>query len=206
MRRQALHHRASDPGLRLGQLGRVTWVHCPECDGPARHTRMGVRCLACGYMTVPVLRALSYRWATIGLTDPRCVHCRLPLPNPVRPTAREHGGKLLVRVKCPHCAKTVDYPGRLAFPPEPQASAMPRMLALFLTVQVGGNTLWVDNLAHLDALENYLGARVRERGPVRGKTMMTMLPAWMKSAANRPKIIRGLRLLREKAERAGITE
>jgi len=64
----------------------------------------------------------------------------------------------------------------------------------------------VDNLAHLAVLEDYLGAKVRERGPVRGLTMMARLPAWMKAATMRPKILRGLTHLRERAEKAGIDE
>lgn len=199
-------HRASDPGVLLSQLGQVTWVHCPSCDGPAKNSAVGVRCIRCGYTTIQQVASPPVRWATIGLDDPRCTHCRLPLPNPPRPTAREDGGKLLIRVPCPHCARTVDYPAVIAFPPIGSTMKPAQIMKLFLTTQVGGHTLWVDNLAHLDALDAWLGATLRERGPVRGKTMMARLPAWMKSATMRPKILRGLRHLRERARKAGIDE
>lgn len=111
----------------------------------------------------------------------------------------------MVRVKCPHCNIVVDYPGRIAFPPG-YGNQEDRRLPLYLTTWVAGQILWVDNLTHLDALEVWLGATMRERGPVRGMTMMAKLPRWMKSGVNRDKVIRGLRQLRERAMKAGIDE
>lgn len=200
------HRRARDPGLRLGQIGRVTWVHCPKCDGPAKNDRRGAECLRCGYMTIQETSPASTRWARIRQRDASCVHCRAPLPAHAMPTALDKDGELHVRVRCSACGETVDYRASIAFPPEGASRAEPVRLPLYLTTQVGGETLWVDNLAHLAVLEDYLGAKVRERGPVRGLTMIARLPAWMKSATMRPKVLRGLRHLRERAEKAGIDE
>jgi len=199
-------HRARDPGLKLGQIGRVTWVHCPSCDGPAKSNSSGVTCLRCGYMTIQNTEPFSSSWARIRQRDARCAHCRLPLPNAPLPTAREIDGELHVRVKCPECGETVDYRADIAFPPAGASQPEPVRMRLYLTTQVGGETLWVDNLAHLDMLEDYLGAKVRERGEVRGLTMMARLPAWMKSSTMRPKILRGLAHLRDRADKAGIDE
>ncbi|KLE36095.1 hypothetical protein AAW00_04175 [Aurantiacibacter luteus] len=76
----------------------------------------------------------------------------------------------------------------------------------FLETQVAGETLWVNNLAHLDAIEQWIGAAVRERGDRPGLTMMARLPRWMKASTNREKVLRGLANLRERAQRAGIDE
>lgn len=198
--------RARDPGLRLSQLVHVTWVHCPDCDGAAKLSPDGARCIRCGYITIPSVKPQTARWARIDLSDPRCTHCRDPLPGAAMPTARHVGKKLLVRVKCPQCAKTVNYPGKWSFPANFSPSSETRDLPMFLKVQVGGHILWVHNLAHLDALYAYLGARLRERGWATGLTMMARLPDWMKSASNRPKIMRAMRLLRERATTAGIDE
>lgn len=78
------------------------------------------------------------------------------------------------------------------------------MLRRYLETQVAGETLWVLNLAHLDALEDWLGAKVRERGSQPGLTMMARLPRWMKVSTNREKVLRGLANLRERAEKEGI--
>lgn len=199
-------HRARDPGLKLGQIGRVTWVHCPKCDGPAKHDSRGAECLRCGYMTIQNTDPYSTRWVRIRQDDPRCVNCRKPLPTEAMPTGLMKDGELHVRVKCRNCGETVDYRALPWSSPNGASRPEPTRLRLYLTTQVAGETLWVDNLAHLDLLEEYLGAKVRERGPVAGLTMMARLPAWMKASTARPKILRGLRHLRERAEKAGIDE
>ena len=198
--------RARDPGLKLAQIGGVSWVHCARCDGPARIDARGMECMRCGYMTIQDRDRYSYRWGLIRQDHPLCVNCRKPLPVEPRPTASKKDGELYVRVKCPNCAEIEDYRAYPASPPKGASKSEPASLPLYLTTQVAGETLWVDNLQHLELLEEYLGAKVRERGPVPGLTMMARLPAWMKSTTARPKILRGLRHLRERAEKAGINE
>lgn len=197
--------RARDPGLRRSQFGRVVWIECPQCDGPATNSSHGAHCRRCGYMTVQRRGSESASWGRIALDNPLCSHCRGPLPQRAMPTARMVDGKMKLRIRCPACAKTVDYPARYAFPPEgPGGGRIWR--PLYLRTQVSGHELAVDNLAHLDALEAWLGASLRERGPVAGLTMMARLPRWMKTATMRPKIVRALRHLRARAQQAGIDE
>jgi hypothetical protein len=198
--------RARDPGSKLGEFGYVIWVHCPKCDGPAKLNGSGVSCLRCNHVTIQKTEPSPLRWARIRSPDPRCTHCGTALSNQAMPTALEKDGALFVRVKCPQCTRTVDYRGEIGFPPSGASTAEPEWLRRYLETQVGGETLWVNNLAHLDALEAYLGATIRERGPVAGLTMMARLPAWMKSATMRPKVLRGLKTLRDRADHDGITE
>ncbi|RAY16859.1 TFIIB-type zinc ribbon-containing protein [Actinomadura craniellae] len=60
----------------------------------------------------------------------------------------------------------------------------------------GGHTLWAFNERHLDILENYVSARLRERGEYVGMTMLARLPAWLKSAKHRTEILRTIGRLR----------
>jgi hypothetical protein len=60
----------------------------------------------------------------------------------------------------------------------------------------GGRTLWAFNEQHLQILEGYVSARLRERGEYRGMTMLAKLPAWLKSAKHREEILRTIRRLR----------
>lgn len=61
----------------------------------------------------------------------------------------------------------------------------------------GGHTLWAFNIRHLDLLESYLGARLRERGSVPGSmSLVERLPAWLKSAKHRDEALRVVRRLR----------
>ena len=197
--------RARDPGLKRFQFGQVVWIECPQCDGPAANSSMGAHCRRCGYMTIQHREPSSRQWARIALTDPLCSHCRSPLPQAPMPTGRMVDGKFKLRVRCTGCARSVDYPAQSAFPPQGPGGGG-NWRPLYLRTLVSGHELAVDNLAHLDALEAWLGASLRERGPVAGLTMMARLPVWMKSATMRPKILRALRHLRERAKRAGIDE
>lgn len=199
-----IHHRATDPGGRVWSFGKVTWVHCPKCDRAAKNSGSKVSCGHCGYTTLPSLKPYSDKWATITARDPRCSHCGTGLDRGPRPTALEKDGKTFVRVKCPACEQVVDYPAYPASPPNGGPSY--ELLRRFLETQVAGETLWVNNLAHLDALEDWLGAKVRERGEQPGLTMMAKLPRWMKVSTNRAKVLRGLAQLRERAAKAGIDE
>lgn len=60
----------------------------------------------------------------------------------------------------------------------------------------GDHTLWAFNKRHLDILEGYVRARLRERGEYRGMTMLARLPAWLKSAKHRAEILRVIERLR----------
>lgn len=69
----------------------------------------------------------------------------------------------------------------------------------------GGRRLWAYNAEHLDFLEAFVAARLRERAdlpPVRWSHRMTMvarLPAWLKSAKHRREILTRIARLRERA-------
>jgi len=70
-------------------------------------------------------------------------------------------------------------------------------LPLWLQAGCCGKLLWAYNTGHLDLLEAYIGARLRERGPVPGSmSMAERLPAWLKSAKNRQHILRTCQQLR----------
>ena len=58
-----------------------------------------------------------------------------------------------------------------------------------------GDLLWANNAIHLDYLESYVAAALRERslGPA---TLQWYLPSWMKHAKNREEIPRAIARLR----------
>jgi hypothetical protein len=61
----------------------------------------------------------------------------------------------------------------------------------------GGHVLWAYNAAHLDLVEAYLAARLRERGSYIGSmSLVERLPRWMTLAKNRAEVLRTLRSMR----------
>jgi hypothetical protein len=75
-------------------------------------------------------------------------------------------------------------------------------LELWLQVQCCGNILWALNEGHLDYIENYIGAKLRERerDPELGwhnQNMASRLPGWMKDSKNRNEVLKGIHKLRK---------
>ena len=71
-----------------------------------------------------------------------------------------------------------------------------RGLELWLQIPCRGRTLWAFHEAHLDFLERYVAAGIRERVPYRNRSHASRLPVWMKSAKNRDEVVRCLARLR----------
>jgi hypothetical protein len=56
-------------------------------------------------------------------------------------------------------------------------------LPLWLTTDCRGHVLWAYNIAHLDLLEAFVSAQLRERGPILGSmSLVERLHAWIKDA------------------------
>jgi hypothetical protein len=79
-------------------------------------------------------------------------------------------------------------------------------LPVWLRTPCCGHTLWAYNAIHLDALEAFVGAALRERRPDehgawRNQAWVSRIPAWLRSAKNRGEILRCIARLRR--ERLG---
>jgi hypothetical protein len=73
-------------------------------------------------------------------------------------------------------------------------------LPVWLQVPCCGQTLWAYNEDHLDFLEAYISADLRERVPGVNSTLASRLPGWMKDAKNRDEVLRGIERLRQKLQ------
>ncbi len=72
-------------------------------------------------------------------------------------------------------------------------------LPLWLEISCCGERLWAYNLKHLEMLENYVAAKLRERTVKGRSSFLSKLPKWIKSAKNRDEILRGIAKLKEKS-------
>jgi hypothetical protein len=71
-------------------------------------------------------------------------------------------------------------------------------VSLWLKTGCCSNTLWAYNRDHLDFLENYVSASIREQLPNINRSLVSRLPAWIKSAKNRESILNCINKLRRK--------
>lgn len=71
-------------------------------------------------------------------------------------------------------------------------------LPLWMQISCCGETLWANNEKHLEFIEDYVGARLRERKPFVNKSLASRLPNWIKKAKNREEILKAIGKLKEK--------
>jgi hypothetical protein len=99
-----------------------------------------------------------------------------------------------------HAGDPARFPGHVAYggPVDPYFH-----LPLWLQAPCCGERLWAFNAAHLEWLEGYVGAALRERAPGEhgwsNRSMASRLPQWMKAAGNRDEILRCIRVLKARA-------
>lgn len=181
--------RATDPSPSifsyLMDSGRV-WVECPNCKGPAKivprlidgryiGNTADMSCSAC------LMNRASKD--TVENDTPRCNSCgtRVSIDKPV--PKRSCSGKAPPnrRLGCGFCRRL-------------QQGCDPFFgLPFFLKAKVSGKELWAVNRRQATELQYYLSATLRERGNGMALTAFARLPAWVKTASARPKVLQALR-------------
>lgn len=69
---------------------------------------------------------------------------------------------------------------------------------LWLQIECCQNVLWAYNRRHLEFIENYVAAKIRQRAPRINKSVASRLPQWIKNAKNRDEILKCVARLRSK--------
>ena len=85
------------------------------------------------------------------------------------------------------------------------ATGMSERIHLWLETPCCGRVLWAYNERHLAYLEDFIGARLRERlhDPVHGwsnRSLASRMPTWMKAGRNRDEVLKALERLRSLLE------
>jgi hypothetical protein len=172
-------------------------VVCPRCAGPAIARDGAVICNTCSFSRLPLEDKFTARPIALVHTKwvPRCVSCGTGLPKVARRTTKEATRE--VAIKCPMCEAVATYPVR-ARPIVVSPSHDPETgLPYFLTIPFRTNTLWARNLEHLNAIEAYIAATLRERNLKDcKKTWFAKLPTWIKASSNRAALLKLLQQLR----------
>jgi hypothetical protein len=110
----------------------------------------------------------------------------------------------LPRVVCSRCsyAEAKKWSGRVAdSAPVDHSTGLP----LWLQSPCAGHVLWAWNAWHLDFIERYVSADLRERTPNINMSLASRLPRWIKSAKNRDAVLKGIARLRGKLAETGAT-
>lgn len=158
-------------------------------------------------MTMP-LRFREHGWSAaysfgtdVLVVCPRCSQRARVFPHPVEPP-----DVAAWRVTCLNCGYAKDKPTvTRTFDNGRQQPVRDPVFRLPLWLQAsccGGKLLWAYNIGHLDVLEEFDSATIREKrcaecGHPHHQRMIHKLPAWMKSARNRDELLVVIGKLRE---------
>lgn len=69
-------------------------------------------------------------------------------------------------------------------------------LPLWLQISCCNELLWAYNFKHLEIIEQYVSAKLRERNKKGRNSFLSKLPKWLKSAKNREEILKAIGKLR----------
>lgn len=105
-------------------------------------------------------------------------------------------------VRCPGCRAVTRVPVTWWPHAAPGAPAVGG-LDLWLQTPCRGHVLWAYDAEHLDFLERYVRAALREREPNRNAGLASRLPGWLKSAKNRHAVLAACATLRKRLLDAG---
>lgn len=115
------------------------------------------------------------------------------LPDPDDPSVRPYSRP--PRVVCSRCsyAEVRRSPGSV-----PDSAPVDHFtgLPLWLQTPCAGHVLWAWNVWHLDFIERYVSADLRERTPDINTSLASRLPRWIKSAKHRDDVLKGIARLR----------
>jgi hypothetical protein len=102
----------------------------------------------------------------------------------------------LWRVVCSRCTFYAEPPASSPHVTRDEACDRAFGLPLWLQTPCAGHVLWAWNEWHLDFMERYVAADLRERSPNINRSLASRLPAWIKSAKHRDEVLKGIRRLR----------
>ena len=102
------------------------------------------------------------------------------------------------RVVCSRCTYYAEPPASAPHVARDDSRDRVFGLPLWLQTPCAGEVLWAWNEWHLDWLERYVAADLRERTPNQNRSLASRLPRWIKSAKNRDEVLKGICRLRER--------
>lgn len=189
-----------DKGVPLGAFAAEALVVCPKCSGPAvvnstsryvipfkpQHSRLV--CLRCPFHASG--DDVGWLGPGVGVAKERCPNCGYKwLEARHRRRSIKEQGRRWATVSCPACEKATKLMlhwrvSRFGAAVDPAFG-----LPLWLQVSCRGETLWVYNASHLQALREYVVADLRERVGVMQWSMFSRLPRWLSSRKNRNAVL-----------------
>ncbi len=194
--------RFADPGTTLHDMATHFVVHCPKCDGKALinpyEDSWRLTCTSCFHVERP-----GHWYGSItAYVSVKCRECRHPLTR----TAEVDGQWNKLKLICDQCGDECEYEATLSRHSKHNGLMTDHVFGLTLWLQkpVGDDLFWAYHYEHLTLLEQYVGAKLRERGVdnkgSKNSLMFSRLPTFITRAGNREEMLKLIRELQFKVK------
>ena len=195
------NERFADPGTRLDELATHFVVHCPKCQHKALinafENSWRLTCTSCFH----VERSGHWYGKMTAYVSVKCRVCR----NQLTRRAEVDGQWNKLKMKCDQCGDECEYEAHLSKPLMEGGMMCDPVFGLKLWLQksVGDDLFWAYHYDHLSLLEQYVRAKLRERGignkGSKNSLMFSRLPTFITKAGNREGILKLIHELQVKA-------
>ncbi|MDP5200538.1 hypothetical protein [Flavobacterium sp. DG2-3] len=201
--------RFQDENKFLGNFYSEILVKCPKCESKAtvkKELKENCECGKCHNMVFECkncfhkLKEPVYLYIAYG--KEYCNNCFEKFEYQSQPLKEK---PLMYKTKCPHCDfqeewKTKSY--RIKEESKLDTGLVKDVwynLSLWFQKEFDGSIFWAYNLDHIDYLERYIGADLRERNSKANYTssLVARLPQFVKAAKNREKLLKILKKWKE---------
>ena len=194
--------RFADPGTRLDELATHFVVHCPKCGGKALintyEDSWRLTCTSCFHVEKPG----HWYGGITAYVSVKCRECRHQLTR----SAEVDGHWNKLKMKCDECGDEYEYEAHLSKQLKHDGLMCDPVFGLKLWLQkpVGDDLFWAYHYEHLLLLEQYVGAKLRERGidnkGSKNSLMFSRLPTFITKAGNRDEMLKLIHELQVKSK------
>lgn len=194
------HMRFADTGATLSDMATHFVVHCSKCEGKAlvnpHEKSWRLTCTKCHHVESP-----GHWYGTMtAYVSVKCRECRHQLTKSAQVTGQWDKLKL----KCENCGDECEYEAHLSKQPMHDGLMCDQVFGLKLWLQklFGEDLFWAYNYDHLTLLEQYVKAKLRERGinnkGSKNSLMFSRLPTFITKAGNREEMLKLIHFLQVK--------
>ncbi len=194
--------RFKDKNLSLYNFSDKILVHCPKCNKKAEviTDKHEIFCTDCGYYAKKDKAYFRLDFSR------NCPTCGKQIKFKIERVTQK---KEKMKITCPHCQSTESYKPKYTKLPttgygmfygESQKSGKDCLFdaELWLAKKYKQNLFWANNYEHLEYLEDYIQAKIREPNEVMRMSMIAKLPLFIKSKKNRNDLLKIIEQLKNK--------
>lgn len=205
--------RFQDENKWLGSFANEIFVKCPKCDSKSiitcsKSNKIDCKCGKCyDYSNVFECKHCFYKLEEpvhhyIAYGNPYCNNCYEKYEFESQPLKEKPES---YKTRCPHCNFQEEWKPKIRelLQKAKNDDGLEREswynLPLWFQKEFDGRIFWAYNLDHIDYLEKYIGADLRERNSKVNytSTLVARLPQFVKAAKNREKLLKILKKWKE---------